>query len=159
MNQEKISQALTTGLVAGYGGKTEFNKITRGGFNLKSSHFQNDEIIYHDEWTNNGGQELVIVNGESFTRLYGGGVTNPEVLKSLNISEDDVINNLKNRIVELGDKTRLFSDFKAETRDDWDYEYKILDRNEEIKITTGKETISFNNQPVFIHVFVLSPIK
>jgi len=159
MNQKKISQVLTTGLIAGYGGKTEFTKVNRGGFELESSHFQDGEIIYHDEWTNNGGQELVTVNGESFTRLYGGGVTNPEILKSLNIIEKDVANNLKERIIELGDKTRLFSDFKAETKNNWDYEYIILDRNEEINVTTGKETISFKNQPVFIHVFILSPIK
>lgn len=159
MNTEKISKGLTYGLVAGYGGKTEFNKTNRAGFAIKSSHFESEEIIYHDEWTNNGGQELITVNGESFTRLYGGGVTNSEILQSLNISEDDVINNLKERIVEFGDKTRLFSDFKTETKNNWDYEYKILDKNEEIEVTTGKETISYKNQPVFIHVFILSPIK
>ena len=159
MNKEKISQALTLGLINGYGGKTEFNKINRGGFDLKSSHFQDGEIIYHDEWTNNGGQELVKLEDESFTRVYAGGVVNQEILQSLNISENDVINNLKNRIIEIGGKTRLFSPFKGETINGWDYEYKILDYNEEISVTSGKETISYQGHPVFIHVFVLSPTK
>lgn len=57
----KISQALTTGLINGYGGKTQFTKINRGDFELSSSHFQSQEFVYHDEWTNNGGQESLLV--------------------------------------------------------------------------------------------------
>ena len=59
----KISQALTQGLLAGYGGKTEFKSVTRGGFKLKSSHYEKDGVVYHDEWTNGGGQEIISVGG------------------------------------------------------------------------------------------------
>lgn len=159
MNKSKVSQALTTGLINGYGGKTEFTKVNRAGFEMSSSHYQNDEIIYHDEWTNNGGQELVKVDGESFTRLYAGGIVQQEILNSLNITDDDISQKLKSSIVEFGDKTRLFSDFKSETVNGWTYEYIILDNNEDIEVTTGKETIYYQGHPVFIHIFVLSPIK
>lgn len=159
MNKENISNALTQGLLAGYGGKSQFTSVNRGSFDLKSSHLQQDDIVYHDEWTNNGGQELVKVKEELFTRVYAGGEVNSEILQSLNISDTDVTNNLKSRIAELGDKTRLFSNCKAETINNWDYEYKIIDNNNEVSVTTGKETISFKGQIVFIHVFVLSPIK
>lgn len=158
MNKQKISQALTTGLISGYGGKTEFTKTIRGGFELDSSHFQNKEFIYHDEWTNNGGQELVKVGDELFTRVYCGGEVDQNILSLLKITDKDISKKLKSSIVNFNDKTRLFSDFES-IENDWKYEYKILDNNDEISVTTGKETIYYQNHPVFIHVFVLSPIK
>ena len=159
MNKENISQALTAGLVAGYGGKTEFIKKERGGFVVKSSHFQNGEMIYHDEWTKGGGQEIVKIGEESFTRVYAGGVVDKEVLEKLNITHDDVISSLMNKIQKLGEKTRLFADCPADLENDWNYEYKILDQDDQISVTTGKETIKYKDQLVFSHVFVLSPIK
>lgn len=159
MNKEKISQALTTGLINGYGGKTEFAKINRAGFEMDSSHFQNEEIIYHDEWTNNGGQELIKVDNELFTRVYAGGAVDENIRQSLDIKEHQISNNLRTSIIEFGDKTRLFSNFKGKTVDNWDYEYQIIDHNSEINVTTGKETMSINGHTIFIHVFVLSPIK
>lgn len=159
MNKQKISQALTTGLVAGYGGKTEFSKTTRGGFDLKSSHFQNDQIIYHDEWTEGGGQEIVKIEDEHFTRVYAGKTVDEEILEKLNITQSDVINFLISKIQQLGEKTRLFDDCLTDSQNGWQYEYKILDKNDEINVNTGKETIYYQNHPVFIHVFVLSPIK
>lgn len=146
MNKGKISLALTSGLLAGYGGQTEFKSITRGGFELKSSHFENDEIVYHDEWNNGGGQEIISVGGENFTRVYAG------------ISTDDskeTIGKLIYFISELKDKTRLFSDCQM-SDGDWQYQYKIIDIDS--GVTTGKETISFQNKIMFVHVFVLSPV-
>lgn len=159
MTQDHIKKALTTGLLASYAGKTQFSSINRGSFSLKSSHYQDEEIIYHDEWANNGGQELVEIGGEQFTRVYAGGVVNPEALKTLGINEADVISNLKNRLTQIGDQTRLFSDFKAENNHGWDYEYKIIDSDEQLFITVGKEIISYKNHLVFIHIFVLSPVN
>ncbi len=159
MNKQKISQAVTIGLIAGYGGKTEFTKINRGGFSLSVSHLQKDNLTYHDEWTNNGGQEITKIDQELFTRVYAGGVASSETLSRLNIAEEDVIKNLISRISKLGDKTRLFENFTADPKDNWGYEYKILDNNNDIQVTTGKETITYKNEIVFIHVFVLSPIK
>lgn len=159
MNKKEISQALTNGLVSGYGGKTEFSTTTRGGFKLKSSHLENEVFVYHDEWTKGGGQEIVKVENESFTRVYAGGVADEEVLKKIGITHQDVIANLVSKIQQLGEKTRLFDDCTMKTENDWQYEYKILDKDDQISVITGKETIKYKNQLVFIHVFVLSPIK
>jgi hypothetical protein len=159
VNKENISQALTTGLVAGYAGKTEFIKTNRGSFSVKSSHFEDEKIIYHDEWTKGGGQEIVKIGEESFTRVYAGGVVDKEVLEKLNITHDDVISSLMNKIQKLGEKTRLFANCPVDLENDWKYEYKILDQDDEISVTTGKETIKYKDQLVFTHVFVLSPIK
>jgi hypothetical protein len=159
MNNKETSRALTAGLLAGYGGKTQFSSVTRGPFELKSSHFESGDIVYHDEWTNGGGQEIIKTGDSMYTRVYAGGVINSENLQKLGITHKDVINNLISRIQQLGENTRLFADCKAEVIDGWDYEYKILDNQTEIPVTTGKEVISYQGQTVFVHVFVLSPIN
>ena len=149
MNIEKISHALTTGLVSGYGGNTKFEKTTRGSFEISSSHFKKDGIVYRDEWTNGGGQEIVSVEGEQFTRVYAGSAVE---------NSPEVIPHLINFIQILKDKTRLFSDCEL-TEGDWQYQYKILDTEPNLNITVGKETIKYQNETVFVHCFVLSPIK
>lgn len=157
-NQKKIAQALTAGLLAGYGGQSKFSTVNRASFELKSSHFENKDIVYHDEWTNGGGQEIVGVDGDLFTRVYAGGVVDPEILQKLNITHQDVIANLISRIQQLGDKTRLFDDCQTGNLNGWGYEYKMLDHGNQIPVTTGKEIIKYHGQTVFIHVFILSPI-
>jgi hypothetical protein len=157
--KKRITDALTKGLLAGYGGKTKFDKLTRGGFEMSSSHFYDGKITYHDEWTNNGGQEIVKTGKKMFTRVYAGGAPAKEVLEKLGISEKQVIENLIERIKELGDKTRLFENCIAKNKNDWDYEYKILDDDKDTEIVTGKEIIRYKNKVVFIHVFVLSLVK
>lgn len=147
MDKNKISQALTAGLLAGYGGKTEFQQVKRGSFEFKSSHFEDDNVVYHDEWTNGGGQEIVKVDDEMFTRVYAGGVLG---------EPKEVIPKLIFFIQKLANQTRLFSDCQL-TDGDWQYQYKIIDSDS--GITTGKETIKHQNQLVFIHIFVLSPIN
>jgi hypothetical protein len=159
MNREKISKALTDGLVSGYGGKTEFRKSTRGSFEISSSHFEKDGIVYHDEWTNGGGQEIIDVDGESFTRVYAGCVADEKILNNLKITHRDVIQNLVSRIKELGDKTRLFNNCSVEEINDWKYSYQVLDNDNEIGVTVGKEIIKYQDKTVFVHCFVLSPIK
>lgn len=147
MNNQKITQALTSGLLAGYGGKTEFKTINRGGFELKSSHFESGEIVYHDEWTNGGGQEIIKVGDQNFTRVYAGKVLDTSV---------DVIPKLIYFIQQLKDKTRLFFDCHL-SDGDWQYQYKIIDT--ESDITSAKETIKYKNKTVFAHYFVLSSIS
>jgi hypothetical protein len=150
--KNKITDALTKGLLAGYGGKSQFTKVIRGGFELNSSHFEDNKIVYHDEWTNNGGQEIVKVENEMFTRVYVGGTVEGIV------EEKEVITFLIKKIKELGDKTRLFEDYKKENDGDWGYEYKIIDRCDEVSTTIGKETIFYKNKIVFVHFFGLSSI-
>jgi hypothetical protein len=50
MNTKNIEIGLTKGLVAGYGGKTDLEKIKRAGFSFISSHLEENDLIYHDEW-------------------------------------------------------------------------------------------------------------
>ena len=158
MNQQKVAQALTTGLLAGYGGQTKCRKTLRGSFELSSSHFEEGDIVYHDEWTNNGGQEIVKIGEVYFTRVYAGGMASPDIFSKLDITPGDVIVNLVSRIKQLKDKTRLFVECQTETQSDWGYEYKIIDQDNQLLTTTGKETITYQDQIVFVHVFVLSPI-
>ena len=150
--KNNISQALTLGLLAGYGGQTKFGKAVRGTFEVSSSHFENNKIVYHDEWTNGGGQEIIKSDGDFFTRVYAGGAINK------NVSTKEIIQKLIFFIQELKDQTRLFSNCSFSSGN-WDYEYKILDREEDFDITVGKETIKYQNETVFVHCFVLSPIK
>ena len=159
MNKNIIEKALTQGLLAGYGSKTKFKKIKRGSFKISSSHFENNEIIYHDEWTNGGGQEIVKSGDDIFTRVYAGGIVNTKKLNILGITSENIIENLISRIKELKDRTRLFNDYRAKQINNWDYEYKILDRDLEIGVTVGKESIKYKNRLVFVHCFVLSPVK
>jgi len=151
-NNNDIAQALTKGLLAGYGGQTEFKTVSRGGFSLKSSHYQGKDIVYHDEWTNGGGQEIVKLKNKTFTRVYAGGANDKTV------STDLIIQKLIYFIKNLGLKTRLFSDVQL-SDGDWRYSYRILDQNQDLNITVGKEIIIFQNQIVFTHFFVLSPVK
>lgn len=152
MDKSNITDALTIGLLAGYGGQTDFQTITRGGFKLKSSHFEKDNIKYHDEWTSGGGQEIVEVNGQKYTRVYAGGVQPGFPDSSL------VIQKLVGFIQKLQDRTRLFSDSDMDDGD-WKYRYHILFRDDEFDITVGQEIISLKNQTVFIHCFILAPIS
>lgn len=159
MNQKTISNALTKGLLAGYNFNSKFQNLKRGSFDLKSSHFEKNRIIYHDEWTGSGGQEIVAINNQKCTRVYAGRVVDQEILDKLGISEKDVIVSLIKRIQELKDKTRLFENCQSETRDGWGYSYTILDHDKDVDVTTGKEVITYKNTPVFVHVFAISQIK
>ena len=156
MNKPLFAQALTTGLLAGYGGKTQFTKISRGGFKLSSSHFENDQIVYHDEWVNGGGQELVKVGGESFTRVYAGGIA--KNIDQIPLTEKEIISFLISQIQKLGESTRLFSDCRR-LDDEWLYEYKIITQDTDINLTVGQESIRYKNELVFRHIFVLSPVE
>lgn len=147
--KNKIAQALTTGLLAGYGGQTKFEKVNRGSFELKSSHYENDGLIYHDEWTSGGGQEIVKVGEDQFTRVYAGGTID---------NSPEIIPQLIHFIQTLKDKTRLFADCEL-AEGDWQYEYKILDTEPNFDLTVSKETIKYQGKIVFVHCFVLSPIK
>jgi len=147
MNKQTVSTALTTGLLAGYGGQSKFEKVVRGSFELTTSHFENSDITYHDEWTNGGGQELVSVGKEMFTRVYAGHTFT---------ENKEIISKLIYFISQLKDQTRLFSDANL-VDGDWQYFYKIIDR--ESDIFAGKETIKFQSKTVFVHYFVISPIQ
>jgi len=162
MTSPDIQKALTAGLLAGYGGKTEFSRTNRGGFSLKRSHLEDDGGVYHDEWPpgrTGGGQELVTVGGERYTRLYAGGVMDEEKLKERGVGEKEVIAYLKRKILELGEKTRLEVDCLPEPDGDWRYSYQVIERMEALDMIVGREAIEYTEETVFVHFFLLCPVK
>jgi len=157
---QKVKHGLTSGLLAGYAGKTDFKGIFRGGFEMKQSHFTDNEITYHDEWLPNrtgGGQEFVEIGGQKFTRLYAGGLVNEQSLQELGIDENEVISTLINQIKLAGDKTRLDADYES-TDENWKYCYKVKKQIDEVGLLVGREKIKYQGKLVFIHYFLLSPI-
>lgn len=162
MNKD-IENTLTQGLVTGYaGGKPDV--IERGSFPGKSSHptLPND-AIYHDEWFvlnhSGGGQELVQVGEQKFTRLYAGGTPDPKELVELGITPEDVNKYLKKKIMDLQDKTRLFENSNPDPEDKWKYLYEITGNYPETSVTTSLESITYDGQTVHIHAFILCPLK
>jgi len=158
---EEINKLLARGLKEGFAGGTVMQGVERGGFNLKSSHFESEGNVYHDEWFADragGGQEIVKVEETTFTRVYAGGTIPLEELKVLGISKDDVMAFLKRQMTENGEKIRLHTNFEPEPEGDWQYSYKVLDIDKEIPLTLGKEVIRYKGQMVFVHDFVISPI-
>jgi len=158
----KIRDTVTKGLLAGYGGNAQSATVNRGGFDLKSSLFESEGIVYVDQWLprdTGGGQELVRVDGEEFTRLYAGGVTSPEKLSELGITGKDIIGYLIQCIISLGAKTRLFEDCKPDQSGEWEYSYQIVEQEEEAGVRVAKEIINYKNQLVFVHYFLLADVK
>jgi len=161
MSTKAIKAGLTKGLVFGYGGKTKFSTVTRGSFQLNASHLEEGDLTYHDEWlpgNTGGGQELIKVGDQRFTRLYAGGVIKEDKLKEFGITKKDVIDFLKTTILKQQQKTRLFQSCNPKSKTDWSYSYQILDSQKSVPVIFAKETISFRGQVVFIHSFLLCPI-
>ena len=161
---EQIAKALTEGLTGGYAGKGKISKIDRASFRGSASHSEPlPDSLYHDEWFVKdylgGGQELVRVGNEMFTRLYGGGTPTPEKLTELGITIDEVGDYLKRKIVELKDKTRLFEECRPEPDGDWQYLYEMLMKDPNIPVIMSSESIIYKGTRVHWHPFILSPIR
>ncbi len=160
---KEIKKILTEGLLSGYAGRGEVVDVTRAGFNGSASHIEQDNTIYHDEWYTGkslgGGQELVRIGDRMYTRLYAGGTPNPEILEKLGITNSQVNQYLKDKIIELGEKTRLDSNCAPEPDGEWQYQYEILLLDENIPIKLSAESIFYKGTRVHIHPFILSPIE
>lgn len=158
-----VERLLTDGLLAGYGGETVSQVVRRGPFPLKSSQFISPEGgVYEDEWMakrSGGGQEIAQHGEDVVTRLYAGGVVKAEDLQELGITEEEVIAYLKRKINELGGRTRLYEDCSPGPDGDWRYFYKIKERVEAVSLVMGLEMITYKNQVVFAHGFLLSPVE
>jgi hypothetical protein len=164
MINPEISKILTEGLVGGYAGKGKIEKVNRASFSGKSSHSVPEEgSLYHDEWFVpnylGGGQEIVKAGEVLFTRLYGGGTPSPEILTSLGISTEEVGSYLKQKIVDLGEETRLDKDCKPEKDGEWQYVYEILLQDPNIPVIVSAESIIYKDTRVHLHPFILSPLK
>ncbi len=153
---------LARGLQKGFGGGTVRLGVGRGGFDVESSHLEGGGSVYHDEWVADrvgGGQELVQVGDRIYTRVYAGGTIAESELKRLGVTKKEVIAYLKSQILQNGDKIRLHKDFYPEPEGDWGYTYKIIDSEEGVPMTTGKECIYYKGQMVFTHIFLLCPVE
>ena len=162
--KEEIAKILTDGLVEGYAGNGDVSSIERASFLGKASHFESEPgSVYHDEWFVpnylGGGQELVKAGEDMFTRLYAGGTSSPEQLAKLGITVKDVGGYLRKKIVELGNKTRLFNECKPEPDNDWQYRYEILMKDSSIPVIVSVESIIYKGTRVHLHPFILSPLK
>lgn len=163
MLNKKIAQALTKGLLTGYaGGKV--SSAQRDAFFGDASHVELENgDVYHDEWFVashlGGGQELVKVDGQMFTRLYAGGTPLPEKLAELGVTTKDVGAYLKQKITELGERTRLDADCLPAADGDWRYEYTVLLNDEKIGMVVGVESIYYKNERVHLHPFILSAVQ
>lgn len=152
---------LTEGLKSGFAGETQSLQVNRGSFVLKSSHLENSEGEYHDEWIADrvgGGQEIIKVGDSQFTRLYAGGTIAIEELSRLEITKKDVMKYLISQINKMGNKTRLFEDCVSQDGD-WSYQYQLIDSEDDIPVFMGKETINYKDTKVFVHNFLLCPIE
>ena len=154
---------LADGLSAGFAGHSTFETIQRGPFQGKQSLFTPGAgKVYLDQWfasLRGGGQELVQDGSELATRLYAGGTIDDEELTKLGITEDQVSEQLKKSISELGEKTRLGENCSPEPDGDWKYDYQILDTIPEIGLRIGLESIYYKGSLVFAHGFLQSPVK
>lgn len=160
MKKEKIG-FLAKGLVKGFAGYTDREQISRGDFDFETSHLEEDGARYHDEWIADrvgGGQEVIEVDGEKFTRLYAGGTVSLEELKRLELTKKDVIKYLIEKIQQLGDKTRLLEECEQDDGD-WAYRYGLLDKESRIPVVVGKEVIEYKGEMVFVHDFLICPVE
>lgn len=156
----KISEAFAKGLAV-FSGKSKFGKITRGKFGMVSSEINDADVLYIDQWFPGhlgGGQEIVEVGGQRYTRVYAGGTVDDAILTSLGVTKDDVMTRLKNSLLEAGGKTRFDQPF-VRIENDWKYQYKPGEYDEATGMITGKEVITYKNSPIFVHFFIISRVS
>ena len=156
---------LTLGLQKGFGGDTNMTKGERAGFAITASHFEDtidgQQAVYHDEWAasrTGGGQELVRVGDQQYTRVYAGGTISHEAMARMGTSEADVMAFLMKMIQQLGDATRLTQDCPAVLDGDWQYQYMVKEQLDEIPMTVGREVIKFKGELVFVHWFLMTEV-
>lgn len=162
MTKPSLQSFLSLGLLKGFAGETKFGVIKRANFSLQSSHLEMDGKIYHDEWAadrTGGGQELVKVDGETYTRVYAGGTISLVALKQLGITKKDILKFLITSLNTAGAQTRLHENFGPILEGDWSYRYAVIEQNDSIPMTTGREDIRYKGNIVFTHVFIMCPIE
>jgi hypothetical protein len=158
----QFPKILSQGLLSGFAGKAEIEAVKRHLFDLQSSHYQNENGVYHDEWAADrvgGGQELVKTDQGRFTRVYAGGTIPEEALLALGISKEEVMRFLIASLQKQIDQTRQETDCLPEAEGDWQYQYHVLERNFVIPYTLGKEEIFYQKHVVFVHLFISCPVE
>jgi len=156
------SSLLSRGLTKGFAGETKFQTTQRAGFSLQANHFEENGGMYHDEWAadrTGGGQELVSMNEVTFTRVYAGGTISIAELERLGITKKAIIEFLITSLNIAGERTRLHESYGPMKSGYWTYQYRVLEKNDAIPLTTGKEDISYKGRIVFTHIFVMCPVE
>lgn len=159
----EMKKILGTGLSGGYG-SSNYGKGERAGFPLDVNDYSGPEGRYHDEWAahqNGGGQELAEdPSGEKATRVYAGGSLDPEGLKKLGLTEDELSTELKYFLKTLGSTSRFDEEVTLE-HGKFKYTYKVIKEVEEIPVIVGEEEIRYGdeNALVFVHYHINSPVK
>ncbi len=171
-----LQHVLAMGLQLGFAGKTKLEQVMRGGFALTASHFTEAEttettkktarskemIAYHDEWAadrTGGGQELVRAGEQVYTRVYAGGTIAESELVRLGTSKKEIMTFLISQLSVLGENTRLHQDCGPLHEGEWEYAYRVTEKNDAIPYTCGKEEIRFQGNLVFVHHFVMCPVE
>jgi hypothetical protein len=160
--QKEIAAALAEGLMVGFASNSSFSSVKRGVFAFQSSSVKTQNFSYEDQWLRaktGGGQEVVKVGSRQFTRLYAGGLIDQAKLEKLSITEFDVNNFLKSILKEHRAKVRLFSNCPPIARDQWTYSYEILVESPSVSLTVSREIISYQEEEVFVHAFLLCPVR
>jgi hypothetical protein len=172
-------QLLTRGLQQGFAGKTKLQTVSRGGFSVTASHFtestaaspagtkkaaeqQHSKALYHDEWAadrSGGGQELARVGDQIYTRVYAGGTLPEATLEELGTTKAQIMKFLIAQLAKLGEKTRLETDCGPLREGDWEYAYRVTEKNDDISYTCGKEEIRYQGHLVFVHHFVMCAVE
>lgn len=157
----KIGDAFAKGLAV-FSGKSNYGKVTRGKFTMASSVVEDAGVYYIDQWFPGhlgGGQEIVEVDGEKYTRVYAGGTVDDAILAPLGITKDDqVMGYLKKFLLAAGGKTR-FDKPCEQIGGEWKYAYTPAEPDEIVGMITGREVITYKNTPVFVHYFIISRVS
>lgn len=157
-NAEKI---LVKGLQAGYAAGEMPHTVSRGNFIGKESTTSFPDADYNDQWffkRTGGGQDIARAGDEMSTRVFAGGIVTPAKLRTLNITEDQVLAYHKQKLSALADRTRLHENVHPDPDGDWQYHYSIIHDYPDVPLTVGVETITYKGQDVFVHVFLNTPI-
>ncbi|HLC93700.1 MAG TPA: hypothetical protein VJG85_01670 [Patescibacteria group bacterium] len=160
MNQAK--KLLAEGLQSGFAGGNIRKRVIRDGVEFETSTLSTSRGRYVDGWAADvlgAGHEVAKTRNTTLTRVYAGGTIKPEELLLLGISKKDVMRFLKQQILALGSRTRLDKSCGPVKDGQWKYFYKVTKRGRRIPVIIGEETIWYKNRIVFVHYFLLCPVK
>lgn len=156
----QISEKFAKGLQV-FSGKSTYGKVIRGKFEMASSTVTEDGLYYIDQWfpgNLGGGQEILEVAGEKYTRVYAGGTVEDAILTPLGITKDiEVMGQLKKFLLAAGGKTRFDMPY-AKIDGEWKYEYAPKEFDDITGMITGREKIIYKQTPVFVHFFIISRV-
>ena len=160
---ESAAKALSTGLKLSFSGNSIQDTAERGGVTFQTRDVAREGFTYHDEYTglkSTAGQEIVRIGDIIYARSYQGRAIDVKELAKLGLDEMRVIEHLIHVIVTHSAPTRLDTDYHLkEDGSPWEYIYVVTDRDEKFGLIRSTEIIKYNDQEVFRHDFIISPIE